>query len=70
MKRYGVFKRLPNGSRWLVCPANDLTEAKTKMLDSARKTGHEHFIRDLVLRQTVATSREDQIAVGHRTEET
>ena len=39
MGRYGVFKRLPNGTRWWVCPANDLAEAKTKMLDSARTDG-------------------------------
>ncbi|MGA2078645.1 MAG: hypothetical protein ABSH52_34595 [Terriglobia bacterium] len=70
MERYGVFKRFPNGSRLWVCPANDLTEARTKMLDSARKTGHEHFIRDFVLGQTVATSREKEMAVGQRTEET
>ena len=64
MARYVVFKRLPNGSSWLVCPANDLTEAKTKMLDSARKTGLRHFIHDLVLRQTVAASLEVSKAYG------
>jgi len=60
MERYGLFKRFPNGSRRWVCPVNDLIEAKIKMLDLARKTGQEHFVHDLVLRQCVATSIENQ----------
>jgi len=64
MKRYGVFKRLPNGSRWLVCPANDLTEAKTKMLDSARKTGAEHFVYDYLVANLVARSFGDETGAG------
>ena len=70
MERYGVFKRLPNGLPLWVCPSNDFTEAKTKMLESAIKTGHEHFIHDFVLWKTVANSREDLMDVGHRTKET
>jgi hypothetical protein len=64
MKRYGVFKRLPNGSRWLVCPANDLTEARTKMLDSARKTGIEHFVYDFLVGNAVARVFDDKKAAG------
>jgi hypothetical protein len=70
MKRYGVFKRLPNGSTLWVCPSNDLTEAKTKMVESAIKTRHEHFIHDFTLGRTVANSREELMDVGHRTKET
>lgn len=44
MERYGVFKGFPNGSRLWVGPADDLNEGKAKMLDSARRTGLEHFV--------------------------
>jgi hypothetical protein len=59
MERYGVFKTLPKGGYLWVCPANDLTEAKTQMLDLACTTGQEHFVYDFVLGQSVATSLED-----------
>ena len=70
MERYGVFKWFPNGARLWVCPADDLIEAKSKMLDLARTTGHEHFIQDLMLRRTVATSSEDKMGAAERTEGT
>lgn len=59
MERYGVFKRSPKGGYMWACSANDLTEAKTQMLDLARTTGHQYFVYDFLLRQTVATSLED-----------
>jgi len=62
MERYGVFKRFPNGSRLWVCPANDLAEAKTKMLDLARKTGHEHFVHDFLVGNAVARDFDDKKA--------
>ena len=65
MERYGVFKRFPNGSRLWVCPADDLKEAKKKMMDLARKTGQEHFIHDFVLEQSVATSIEKKADGGN-----
>jgi len=58
MERYGLFKRFRRGGCMWVCPANDLKEAKTLMQDLARKTGNEHFVRDFVLRRTVASSLE------------
>ena len=64
MERYGLFKRFRRGGCMWVCPANDLTEAKTLMQDLARKTGNEHFVRDFVLRRTVATSLENVKATG------
>jgi hypothetical protein len=64
MQRYGVFKRFPKGGYLWVCPANDLTEAKTQMRELARTTGHEHFVHDFVLAQSVATSLEGTKAAG------
>jgi hypothetical protein len=64
MERYGVFKRFPKGGYLWVSPANDLTEAKTQMLDLAGTTGREHFVFDFVLRQSVATSLKEIKAAG------
>ena len=58
MERYGVFKRFLKGGYLWVRPANDLTEAKTQMLDLADTTGREHFVFDFVLHESVATSLE------------
>lgn len=59
MEQYGVFTRFPKGGYLWVCPANDLTKAKTQMLDLARTTGQVHFVYDFVIRQSVATTLED-----------
>jgi len=58
MQLYGVFEKFANGSRLWIGPADDLNEAKALMTASAAKTGLEHFVRDFVLEQIVATSRE------------
>ena len=56
MERYGVFKKFANGSRAWVGSADDLNEAKAKMLDAARRTGKEFLVYDLVLERAVASS--------------
>jgi hypothetical protein len=58
MERYGVFKMFANGSRAWVGSADDLNEAKAKMLDAARRTGKEYLVYDLVLEQAVTSSME------------
>ena len=60
MGRYGVFRRSSKGSWWWISAADDLTEAKRKMLDFARDAGHEHFVHDFMLGQCVATSIENK----------
>jgi hypothetical protein len=59
MERIGVFKRFGRNERSWVGPAVDLVEAKAKMMDSAGKTGVEHFVYDFALDQVVATSVEN-----------
>jgi len=56
MERYGVFKKFANGGRVWVTPADDLNEAKAKMLDAARRTGKEHIVYDFRLEKAVASS--------------
>ena len=63
MERYGVFKKLADGSIG-VAPASDLNEAKVKMLDGALRTGLEHFVYDFTLGQTAGTSRESSKPAG------
>lgn len=63
MPRYAVYKRISRMNLW-VCAANDLIEAHQKMLNSARKTGLEHFVYDFELKRLVATSSEDGGAAG------
>jgi hypothetical protein len=57
VERYGLFKRLTDGSPLWVGAANDLTEAKAKIQALADKTGLEHFIHDFHSGTRVATSR-------------
>ena len=58
MERYGVIKVVADGSRLWVCPNDDLSMAKTKMLTEAGRTGKEHFVFDFRLELVVATSIE------------
>jgi hypothetical protein len=62
MERFAVVKRLANGSSVWVCTSDDLAEAKTKMLDLARKTGHEHFVHDFLVGNAVARDFDDKKA--------
>lgn len=64
MQRYGVFKRFANGSRVWVGSADDLDEAKAKMLDAARRTGKEFLVYDLVREQAVASSVDNSCVAG------
>jgi hypothetical protein len=57
VERYGLFKKLADGSPLWVGAANDLTEAKAKMQVLADKTGLEHSIHDFRSNMLVATSR-------------
>ena len=68
MEPYGVFKRFANGSRLCVGSANNLYVAKAKMEEGARETGLEHFVYDLELEQTVATSSASSRVAGSTTD--
>jgi hypothetical protein len=67
MERFGVFKRFGRNGRLWVGPAVDLVEAKAKMMDSAGKTGVEHFVYDFAVEQVVATSVEKSRPASSRT---
>jgi len=64
MERFAVVKRLANGSSVWACASDDLTEAKTKMLDLTRRTGLEHFVHDLLVGNAVAISFGNKKAAG------
>jgi len=59
MERFGIFKKYGKGGQLWVAPAEDLVEAKAKMMHGAGTTGVEHFVYDFALDQVVATSLED-----------
>jgi hypothetical protein len=58
MGRYGVFRMLTDGSALCIGAACGFTEAKTEMLDAARRTGLNLFVYDIDREQVVATSLE------------
>ena len=64
MERYAVLMRLANGSSVWVCAADNLAEAKTKMLDLTCQTGLDHVVHDFELGRAVARVFGDKNAVG------
>ncbi len=55
MDRYGVFKRFANGSFLYVSSAEDLPQAKAKMLAFAHESGREHSVYDFELSEAIAS---------------
>ena len=58
MERYGLFKKLADGSPMWVCAVANLPEGMALMYELARETGLEHFIHDFHDGVAVATSRD------------